>query len=475
MPVRSFSRSQAFLFPPSLEEMVADEHPVRFAATLVDGLRDADWRALGVDRWGAMEGAPGYDARLLLSVWVYGFMSGVRSSRALERACREQLPFLWLTNAQRPDHNTLWRFYQAHRDGMRVLLRSTIQTAVKSGLIDLALQAVDGTKIGANAAKVLTFDAAGLEHLLARVEAAITELESQNAGGDEPAPATLPAELAQQEALRERVLEALAAVLEPETPARRNLTDADAQLLHTAGGWVLGYNAQLVVSPAVNPAVSEHPSMLITTCDVTTSGVDSQHLVGLLDAAAAETGTRSATVADAAYHSGPNLEACAEREQTIAVPETLGRRLEEPFHKAAFTYQPETDTFRCPAGQVLEKRGTTSAGKLLYRAPAALCQVCPSRSHCTSDRQGRALRVSRHDVVLTRHRAWMRSEEAQALFRRRKTLVEPVFGILKEVLGVRRFLLRGLSAARAEWTLLATAFNLRTLWRLQTSPRPAPA
>jgi len=111
-------------------------------------------------------------------------MTGIRSSRKLETACRDQVSYLWLTGWQHPDHNTLWRFYQSHRQAMRKLLKYTVATAVKLKLIDLAVQAVDGTKIGANAAGDRTYNTAGLHRLLDRAEVAIAELEAQNESGD---------------------------------------------------------------------------------------------------------------------------------------------------------------------------------------------------------------------------------------------------------------------------------------------------
>ncbi len=83
--------------------------------------------------------------------WAYGFMTGVRSSRKLEAGCRDQIPYLWLTGWQYPDHNTLWRFYRRHRQGMRTLFKRTVRTAVAMELVDLAVQAVDGTNLPANA------------------------------------------------------------------------------------------------------------------------------------------------------------------------------------------------------------------------------------------------------------------------------------------------------------------------------------
>ena len=129
-------------------------------------------------------------------------MSGVRSSRRLEEACRDQIPFAWLLGQQCPDHNTLWRFYKNHRQAMRGLLTRTVVAAVRSKLVDLALQAVDGTKMHANASGDRTVDAAGLKRLLVRLGAAVDALEAQNEGSEDASPVHLPAELAEKEALR---------------------------------------------------------------------------------------------------------------------------------------------------------------------------------------------------------------------------------------------------------------------------------
>ncbi len=162
-------------------------------------MSEAEWAALGARPGGHPGGAPAYDPVVLLGAWLYGFMSGIRSSRKLATACAESVPFLWLTGGQRPDHNTLWRFYARHRCGMHVLFKRTVATAATSGLVLWAIQAVDGTKIGGNAAKDRTLDAAALAKLLERVEAAIADLEAQNRPDGPPTPPPLPADLAQAE------------------------------------------------------------------------------------------------------------------------------------------------------------------------------------------------------------------------------------------------------------------------------------
>src|SRR3990170_1777604 len=117
MPLRRLSREQTWLLPPSLDDLIALDHPARFVAALVDAMGPEEWSELGVSIEGEALGAPAYHPRALLSVWVYGFMTRVRSSRKLEAACRDQMPYLWLTGWQHPDHNTLWRFYREHRQG----------------------------------------------------------------------------------------------------------------------------------------------------------------------------------------------------------------------------------------------------------------------------------------------------------------------------------------------------------------------
>ena len=142
MPLREMDREQMWLLPPTLDELLPLDHPARFVAEFVDALDRAAWAKMGVGIEGDPLGAPAYHPRALLSVWLYGFMTNVRSCRKLEAACRDQIPYLWLTGWQHPDHNTLWRFYQGHRQGMRELFKRTVRTAVSLELVDLAMQAV---------------------------------------------------------------------------------------------------------------------------------------------------------------------------------------------------------------------------------------------------------------------------------------------------------------------------------------------
>ena len=468
MPVRAYTRDQGWLLPQRLEDLLSPDHPVRFVAAFVDQFDEAVWLEMGVKPKGKADGAPSYDPRLLLSVWLYGFMTGIRSSRKLETACREQLPFLWLTGQQTPDHNTLWRFYETNRQGMRRLLKRTVLTAVASGLLDLALQAVDGSKLAGNAAKDRTYKRAGLQRLLTQTEAAIRDLEAQNRGGEEALPPRLPQKLRQKRALAEKVKQALAEVVAEEE--RVNLTDADAVLLKGRDGILAGYNGQAEVSPLTEAV--DHGGQLITAAVLTRDTNDQGQLLPMLAAAAGNSGEEAkVSLADAGYHSGENLSALAERGQQVLMPEAGARALSSPYHKDAFAYDRESDTYTCPLGQKLSyrrnKRDSKDRPVRLYRAQAAVCRVCPAFGQCTKDRRhGRALEIGPDEEALRKQRALMASEAAKALYSRRRELIEPTFGIIKEQQNGRRLLLRGLANADAEWSLLAVAFNLRVLARV---------
>ena len=209
MLLRPMGREQMWMLRPTLDELLPLDHPARFVAEFVDALDREDWGELEEEIDGEALGAAAYHARALLSVWLYGFMTGVRSCRKLEAACRDQIPYLWLTGWQHPDHNILWRFYRGHRQAMRKLFERTVRTAVTMKLVDLAVQAVDGTKVVANASLNRSYDAEGLRGLLERLESAITDLEAQNEAGEDASAIHLPRELADKEVLREQVRQAM--------------------------------------------------------------------------------------------------------------------------------------------------------------------------------------------------------------------------------------------------------------------------
>ena len=477
MPYRPLSRQQTWLLPPTLDELIPDDHPARFVATIVDSLDQTVWERLEIGLDGKPLGAPAYHPRALLSVWLYGFMTGTRSSRKLEAACRDQMTYLWLTGWQHPDHNTLWRFYKEHRGEMRHLFKLTVRTAVKMDLVDLAVQAVDGTKIAANAAKDRTYDARGLQKLLEHTERVIEELGKENETGNDPPPVHLPEKLRKAQQLRREVKLAMARLAGEEGKKRVNLTDGDAGLMKGCQGIIAGYNLETAVSP-LKVTETKKTGVLITGVEATQEPEDHNQLIPMLEQTEEMTCKLvDITLADAGFHSGANLAACEQRNQMVVMPEARENTLQNPYHKDRFSYDASTDSYLCPNGQTLKFIGTRSIEKKtvrVYGGLGAVCRRCSAFGVCTPKSRGRELLIGPYDAELLRHRVWMATEEAKTVYKRRKELVEPAFGIIKEQMGVRRFLLRGWSNVRAEANTLATAFNLRTLfnlWRLWSSEK----
>ena len=352
---------------------------------------------------------------------------------------------------------------------MRVLIKQTVRTAVKVGLVDLALQSVDGTKVKGNATRFQTFDEKGLKRLMKKVDKAIEELEAQCEVGERGSKVRLPEELVNKRKRREQVERALKEVHAEDGPKRVNLTDGDAKLVKGRQGIVAGYNAQAMVSRLKE----EHGGgMLITAEDVTNDADDHGQLLPMIEQAEENTGQAAeTTLADGGYHSGKNLKACEDGKHDVLMPEAQRKAVKKPYHKSQFDYDAERDEYRCPHGHVLihkgVKRRTDRPEVQVYRCGGKVCRECPAFGECTKDRrQGRAVEVGPYERLLRTHRELMAQEESKELYKERQETVEPVFGIMKERQDARRFLLRGLKKVKAEWTLLCTAFNLRSLWRI---------
>jgi len=123
---------QIFFFPPSIDEWIGPDHPARFMHGF---LQTQDLAALGLDTLKREEGGVAFDPSLLLGVWLYGYFRGITSHRKLELACREEMGFLWLTGNTRPDHNALWRYWDAHHTALRALFKQTIRLACQMNMV----------------------------------------------------------------------------------------------------------------------------------------------------------------------------------------------------------------------------------------------------------------------------------------------------------------------------------------------------
>lgn len=474
MPQLSYNRDEDWLLPPSLGELIPADHAVRFVWEYVAGL---DFEALKIEEEAKVEGRPSYPPRVLLGAWIYGFMTRQRTSRKLERGCRENIPLLWLTGQLRPDHSTLARFYKRNRKVVRRLLKHTSEVAVEVGLVDFVLQALDGTRM-ASVSLDRWQTRAQVEALLAEIEREIAAMEA--AQGDEEQGGRRPKRVRLgQEEERERLQRALAELAveaadhEGQKDAGRvSTSDPEAKVMKGRQGYVAGYNAQAVV---------DSQTQIVVAAEVTNSASDGAQLLPMLKQVLAMTGRLSGVfVADSGYWAMQAIALLLGAGVEVYVSQPRGKArndIANPYAKAQFTYDAAHDLYRCPAGQELRfvYYEHEAHGKPLEVAVYQCkgCVGCPGQQGgaCTTSKSGRRIKRYPADAQVPGYLEKLRSEEGQQAIRQRKSTVEPVFAMIKEHLGVRRFLLRGLENVRAEWDLTCVAHNLLKLWRYWWQPK----
>ena len=459
--ILSADYDQIHLLPPSVEDWVGAEHPARFVREFVGAL---DLKGLGLDTLKRDEGGPSYEPALLLSVWLYGYLRRVRSTRALERACCEEMGFVWLSGNHRPDHNALWRFWHTHRAGLRALFRQSVQVAFELKLLGLVVQALDGTKIMAACSGRGGFDQAHLEKLLARLDEEVAEREAEIARTGDATTTGLPAELHRTSALREQVKDALRRVRSGEAK-HVHPQEPDAARMGCEGRNRFAYNAQAVVDTKAQVIVATQLSNAPTDHALLNPMIEQAKRVRTqLGIAAAP-----ATLADGGYAGGDQLAAAtaAGHDVLTPLPSAMKPAADHPYHASHFRHDPERQVVVCPQDRELplqrvrEKRGRQIE---VYRR-AKVCRDCPVRAQCTSDRHGRTIDIAPgHTALMALRRRWEQPGIAD-YYELRAATVEPVFAQVKQQMGFRRWTVRGLEKVGTQWSLLCTTWNLQVIYR----------
>lgn len=466
--------TKRFLFPPALEDFVPAGHPARFIREFVDCvLADGEVRL----KWreGAGEGRPPYSEALLLRVWLYGYLVGLRSTRKVAAACHDNVGMMWLAGLHGPDHNTLWRFWAANRKQIRQVFRQTVKIAAQAGMVSMALHAVDGSKIQSRASSREAWDRKNLEKLLTRTDQKIAEVEAAIEADGEPADSfEIPAALQEARAMKAVIIQKLE-VLRLEERERYSPVDPDAQFMKLAsGGTRLAYNGQVVVEDANSIIVAEN---------VVTSPSDQGQLTAMLDLVEEQFGrTAQDTVADGGYNTDQTLVDAhsSERAVTLAAgPSDPESNLDKPYHASRFSYDPASDSYVCPQGQTLtfHERKRKGGDRVVAVYRSAACMSCPVLDQCTRSKKGRAIERNPNQALIDRNRERRRSDEGRAKLKRRAAVAERVFACIKGPAGFSRFTFHGQLSVAAQWTWVCTAQNLRILftrWRTE-SDLPLPA
>jgi transposase len=451
---------EILMFPPAVEDWVGADHPARFLREVVERM---DLEALGFRQSVGEEGRPHYGNKLQLKVWLWGYLNRTRSSRQLERACRENISLIWLTGGREPDHNTLWRFWRRNQQGIRQLFAEVVGVAVRAEVVGMVLHALDGTKIravasleGALNCKRLEKDLKGLDEWIDELEREIQENEERESGSYR-----LPKELEDRKELRRRIDEALGK-LKREKASSMNPAEPEARVMPCEGKKRFAYNAQAVVDEASGMIVAE---------EVVSESCDQRQLAGMLEKTRANLGkTAEDTVADKGYRSQEQIGRVAEQGDSVLVRvwKTEGKQA-DAYHVSRFRYEEEKDCWVCPQGEELVYEGTTRQRRgedfksRIYRCHKG--SQCAVSKQCSRERRGRKVRMSPYYRAMAEQRRRQKDPAELAKLGKRKLIVERAFAEIKEHLGFRRWNYRGLEAVRTEWAFVATAYNLRKLLR----------
>jgi transposase len=445
---RPIDRQTGFLLPPSVDEWLPEKHLARFVVEVIDGL---DLSVMRGSYRGS--GSASYPPSLLLGILVYGYATGVFSSRKLERASYDSVAFRFIAANQHPDHDTIAAFRRRFLQEIEGLFVQVLAVAREMGVLKMGTVALDGTKIHANASRhsALSYEHAG--KIEAQLKAEVAELLAKAEAADRadlPDGLSIPDELARREERLAKLAEARAKIearakerfereqadhearlaardakaaatgrkprgKPPQPPVEGplptdqiNLTDEQSRIMPVAGGgFEQCYNAQAVVAAG---------SLLVVAADVVQAPNDKRQLAPMLDKLAAlpeDLGQPETLLADTGYFSAANVETC--QTAGIAPLIALGREAHHPSLSERFAEAPSAPD------------DPTAVEAMVHR---------------------------------------LKTLEGRKLYAQRKHTPEPVFGIIKSVLGFRQFLLRGLDKVRGEWNLVTMAWNLKRMFVL---------
>ena len=500
LAIKSDNRKQNLLLPPSLDELVPENHMVRVVDAVIDRLDISD--ILSTYRGG---GNSAFNPKMMLKVLVFAYLSNVYSSRRIEELLKRDIYFMWLAGMKRPDFRTI-NYYRGKRlkEGFDTVFTQVVRLLHEEGFVSLKVQYIDGTKIESVANKYTFVWRGSVEkydaRLKAKTEALLRQIEQNHAIENQENP--VPEELTAEEVTKrvERIKEKVDAdnlgkeerkalkQIETDSVPRMNRykeqletmgsrnsyskTDPDATFMRMKEDAML--NGQL--KPGYNVQISTE-NQFITNFGIYQRPTDTLTMISYLESFKARYGMQSEEiVADSGYGSEENYEYMFSNGMTpyvkynmFHVEQRRGYR-NNPFRVSNLFYNPDDDFYVCPMGQKLkfirqEKRYTASGYQQtvsVYRA--CRCEGCPLRGQCHKSKRDRQIEVNHTlDDYKARARELLTSE--QGIKHRSNRPIEPeaVFGQIKECGRFRRLRLKGLTGAKIDFGLKALAHNLRKL------------
>jgi len=469
---------QGQLFPGNLFDLLPQDHECFIYG---DIFRQLDTSS--VEMQFSMLGQNAYHPRLIVGILIYAYSQGIFSSRKIEKKCREDLGFMYISHMNCPNFRVLSDFRKNHYDFFKDCFVQSALLARDVGLVSLGHVSFDGSKFQANTSKHKAMNYKHIkekeEELVEEIEALMQEAKACDEGEDEEykekSGYEIPEELKIKKKRLAKIQEAKKALeqrehdLNPdqEIPDNKQISfsDTEARIMGKKGNFDYCYNGQISVDEDSQIIVGQHLSQAANDKkEVEPTLQEMQETMGALP---------SKVSADNGYLSGNNLQALEDAEVDAYVATGREGKTESPLEasnravlKSDCVYHEEEDCFVCPGGHTLEVASTSKDGKKIYQATQEACSGCEYQSRCCKSKKGAPRTIHTDDKEPLRqdmiHK--MQQEASKDTYKKRKTIVEPVFGHIKNS-GFRRFSVRGHKKASGEFSLVCAVHNFKKIVR----------
>lgn len=459
--IQGADRHQTLLFPSTLDEYVTPGNPVRFIDAYIESL---DLVKLGFTHARlASTGRPPYRPQELLKLYVYGYLHKIRSSRDLERETHRNIELLWLLGKLQPDFKTIADFRRNNTESIKGVCTEFTMLCKRLDMFGGELVAIDGSKFEAVNHSSRSYTEKGLRRALdatdQKLQAWLDQLDQldREDATTTDSEETIAEKITQLEARKAELEELRKQVKESEQPGV-SLTDPDSRKMRTGhGGRDVCHNVQIAVD-------SKHK--LIVAHQVSSEQTDLHQLEPMARQAKEmlEADTLE-VIADKGYYNEQQMVECEARQITcyVPAPKYNGGQTSGIFPKNAFTYLPDRDAYRCPAGQLLPYKSTVTKRDRHTRIyETSACQGCELRSRCTTAKRGnRRMYRWMHEGLVEAMQE--RLQQNAGKMKLRAQLAEHPFGTLKRAMGHGYFLTRGKEGVSAEMSLSVLAYNMKRL------------
>ena len=464
------NRKQQLMFPPSLDDLVDDNNMVRAIEEYVNIL-DISKLKIRTKKSLIKDGQPAFHPKLLLKVYIYGYLNKIRSSRKLELEINRNIEMMWLTQGLRPSYKTIANFRKNNPKALQTIFREFSLLLKDLKLITGDLVAIGGAFLRANASKNTLIMRKTLKKELSKIDEDIknylTILETLDK--EDMNSKNLKISKEEIEKLKEKKeyfqkdLDMLYAL----GKEQYNNTDKDATVMSKPAHNLMAYNTQI--------AVDDKYKFIVAT-DISTNGHDLDQLHNMAKRSKEITGNPNMIVtADKGYYSSRELKKCIEDNiETIIPPRATAKTKKiqsARFSKHQFIYNHENDCYICPNNQELKKieKQYERDGRMLdvYRVSSSYCRVCPLKRNCLSDATpNKQMYRWEHEDIIDNYTKKMNTPEAKAIVKKRGSIVEHPFGTIKRTLGWDHFLVRTKKKVLGENALIMFTYNFKRLLNL---------